>query len=111
MKIYEALLNSAQRKKDERLPIDDSQYRQMITTKRYTDTISSGGESTGFRRQQPTESETTRIFTSQTHIDDTPKYRPPPLPSIVTESTTTRTVKQSDSTTPRCSKRAGKIIR
>ena len=99
LKIYEALLNSAQRKRDERLPIDDSQYRQAITTKRYTDTISSG-ESTGFRRTPPTQSETTRIFTSQTRIDDTPKYRPPPLPSIVTETTTTKTVKQSDSTTP-----------
>ncbi len=98
LKIYEALLNSLQRKKDERLPIDDSKYRQ--TTKHYISTISSGGESTGFRRSQPTSSETTRIFTTQTNIDDSTKYRPPPLPSILTE-TTTKIIKQhSDNTIP-----------
>jgi len=100
LKIYEALLNSFQRKKEQRLPIDDLKYRQTTTTTRYIDTISSGVESTGFRRSQPPSSETSRIFTTQTNIDDSVKYRPPPL---LTESTitTTKTIKQqSDNTVP-----------
>jgi hypothetical protein len=102
LKIYEALLNSLQRKKEERLPIDDSKYRQTTTTTtRYLDTISSGGESTGFPRAQPSSSETKRIFTTQTNLDDAIKYRPPP-PPVLTETTTTmtKTTKQSDNTKP-----------
>lgn len=88
LKIYEALLNSFQRKKEEqqqqqRLSIGDSKHRQTATTTtRYIDTISSGGESMGFQRSQPTLSETSRIYTTQTNIDDAFKYRPPTLPSI-----------------------------
>jgi chromosome segregation ATPase len=107
LKIYETLLNSFQRKKEQqqqpRLPIDDSKYRQTVTTTRY-DTISSGGESTGFRRSQPISSETTRIFTTQTNIDDAVKYRPPPPPllseSAITTTTTTKTTKQPSDTVP-----------
>jgi hypothetical protein len=84
LKIYEALLNSLHRQKEERPAIDDSKYRQTKTTTHYVDSLSNSGESTGFRRTQPNISETTRIFTTQTNIDDSIKYRPPPL---VTETT------------------------
>lgn len=108
LKIYEALLNSFQRKKEQqsRLPIDDSKYHQTktTTTTRFMDTLSSGAESTGFRRSQPSISETSRIFTTQTNIDDAVKYRPKPIPTpistpIIKESimtTTTKTTKQQN---------------
>jgi ribosomal protein L9 len=44
LKIYEALLNSFHRKKEEHLPIDDSKYRQTITTT--TKTIKQHSDST-----------------------------------------------------------------
>ena len=85
LKIYEALLNSFQRKRVERLPIEDANYRQTSTTARYHDTISSGGESTGFIRASPTlTTETSRMFTSQTNIDDSTRYQPIP---VTTETT------------------------
>ncbi|CAF3336896.1 unnamed protein product [Rotaria sp. Silwood2] len=106
LKVYEALLNSLHRKKEERLAIDDSKYRQptttTTTTKRYFDTISSGGESAGFPRSQSDLSETTRKFTTLTDIDDSTKYRPPPQPLLTdTTVTTTKTIKQqNDNTIP-----------
>ena len=88
LKIYEALLNSLHRKKDEH------------TTRRTIDQwSSSGGESTGFHRSQPNLSETTRILTTKTHIQDSSGYRatPPPPPLLTETSRTFITTKSDDS--------------
>lgn len=88
LKIYEALLNSLHRKKDEH------------TTRRTIDQwSSSGGESTGFHRSQPNLSETTRILTTRTHIQDSSGYRatpPPPPPPLLTETSRTFITTKSD---------------
>ncbi|CAF3857712.1 unnamed protein product [Rotaria sp. Silwood1] len=103
LKVYEALLNSLHRKKEEHPAIDDSKYRQatITTTKRYFDTISSGGESAGFPRSQSDISETTRKFIPQTNIDDSTQYRPTPSSLLADTTSTTKTIKrQSDNTIP-----------
>ena len=111
LKIYEGLLNSFQgRRTTDRLPIDTSNYQQTTTTGRYVDTISSGGESTGFSRvSPPITTETTRMYTSQSHVDDSSRYRPIPVSTETTrmftsqsnidESATYRSIPVSTETT------------
>ena len=99
LKIYEALLNSLHRKKEDRPAV-------TTRTTRVIDTFSSGGESTGFHRSQPNLSETTRILT--THREDSSKYRTPsplppppprpPPPPLLTETSRTFTVTKPDET-------------
>lgn len=84
LKIYEALLNSFQRKRIERLPIEDA----ASTTVRYHDTISSGGESTGFLRASPTL--TTETYTLQTNFDDSTRYQQIPVTTETTQMFTSQ---------------------
>lgn len=92
LKIYEALLNSFQKK------------NPQLITRISTDTKSSTDESTGFSRTHidssavipkiPIDStEITRKFTSNTNYDDLFKYRPS---TLVTQTTTTTTTKKTD---------------
>ena len=89
LKIYEALLNSLHRKTDERSATSEYKYRQTEKSASFVETMSSGAESTGFRRSQPNLSQTTRILTTQTHTDDSSRYRPPPPPPLLTETSRT----------------------
>ncbi|CAF1130818.1 unnamed protein product [Adineta steineri] len=78
LRIYEALLNSLNRRKEDRVITDDSRFHQT-TTKRFTETLNTEGDTINFRKSQPNLSETSRTFVTQTNISDTLPYRPPPL--------------------------------
>lgn len=70
--------------------MDDTKYQKVITTTRILDTMSDGGESTGFSRSQPDLSETTRKFVTKGTKDDSTKYRPSAFASEMTTTTTTK---------------------
>ncbi|CAF1245360.1 unnamed protein product [Adineta ricciae] len=79
LRIYEALLNSLNRRKENQPAIDETTKKTTTTTTHYFDSSSTGGSISDFRRSQPNLTETTRTYTAE--------YRPTPLLRDTTTTT------------------------